>query len=97
MSRKRGGEVGRGSQKRVPSPSPDTVCVNKKTSTPIMSDRSNKTKTTNVNLVQDKTVHTLGTSTSYYSDCWNVFVQKKDDCIKFVGEDIIERVIRGNR
>ena len=44
---KEGGEGGSGAQKRGPGPSPpDAVGANKKTSTPITSDRSSKTKTT---------------------------------------------------
>ena len=50
--RKRGGEGGSGAQKRGPALSPDAVGANKKTSTPRTSDRSHKTKTTNLNLAQ---------------------------------------------
>ena len=61
----RGGEDDSDTQKRVPESSPDTVGANKKTSTPNTSDRSTKTKTTNLNLAQGKTVDALKTATSY--------------------------------
>jgi hypothetical protein len=79
MSRKRGGEGSSGAQKRGPSPSPpDTVGANKKISTPRTSDRSHKTKTTNLNLAQGKTVDAERTATSYFDKGWNAFVQQKD-------------------
>ena len=57
---KEGGEGDSGAQKRGPAPSPpDAVGANKKTSTPSMSDRSTKTKTTNLNLAQGTTVDAL--------------------------------------
>jgi hypothetical protein len=70
MPRKRGGkedgEDGSGAQKHGPVPSPpDTVGANKKTSTPSTSDRSTKTKTTNLNLAQGTKVDALRTVTSY--------------------------------
>ncbi len=45
------------------------------TSTPSTSDRNTKTKTTNLNLAQGKTVDALRTTTSYYDfdKGWNVF------------------------
>jgi hypothetical protein len=43
------------------------------TSTPSTSDRSTKTKTTNLNLAQGKTVDALRTTTSYFDKVWNVF------------------------
>ena len=67
MPRKRGGEGGSDAQKRGPAPSPpDAVGVNKKTSTPITSDRSTKRKTTNLNLAQGTKVDDLRTVTSYF-------------------------------
>jgi hypothetical protein len=67
-----GGEGGSGTQKRGPSPSPpDTGGANKKTSTPRTSDRSYKSKTTNLNLAQGKTVDALRTTTSYFEKGWN--------------------------
>ena len=76
---KEGGEGGSGAQKRGPAPSPpDAVCANKKTSTPSTSDRSTKTKTTNVNLVQGTKVDALRTTTSYFDKGWNAFAQQKD-------------------
>ena len=75
MSRKRDDE---GTQKRGPPASPpDAVGANKKTSTPRTSDRRHKTKTTNLNLAQDKTVDTLRTTTSYFDQGWNAFAQAK--------------------
>jgi hypothetical protein len=69
MPQKCGGEGDSGAQKHGPSPSsPDTVGVNNKTFTPRTSDRSNKTKTTNLNLAQGKTVDALRTT------CRNVYV-----------------------
>jgi hypothetical protein len=74
MPRKRGGEGGSGAQKRGPSSSPpETVGANKKTSTPRTSDRSHKTKTTNLNLTQGKTVDALRTATSYLDKGSNAF------------------------
>ena len=71
---KEGGEGGSDAQKRGPTPSPpDTVGANKKTSTPSTSDRSTKTKTTNLNLAQGTTVYALRTATSYFDKDWNAF------------------------
>jgi hypothetical protein len=71
---KEGGEGDSGAQKRGPGPSsPDTVGANKKTSTPSTSDRSTKTKTTNLNLVQGTKVDALRTTTSYFDKGWNAF------------------------
>ncbi len=57
-----------------PAPStPDTVGANKKTSTPSTSDRSTKTKTTNLNLAQGTKVDALRTETSYFDIGWNAF------------------------
>ena len=79
MPRKRGDEVGSGAQKHGPAPSPpDAVGVNKKTSTPSMSDRSTKTKTTNLNLAQGTKVDALRTTTSYFDKDWNAFECQKD-------------------
>ncbi len=62
---KEDGEGDSGAQKRGPAPSPpDAVGGNKKTSTPRTSDRSTKTKTTNLNLAQGTTVDALRTTTS---------------------------------
>ncbi len=74
MPRKRGDEGDSGTQKRGPAPSPpDAVGVNKKTSTPNTSDRSTKTKTTNLNLAQGTKVDALRTTTSYFDKDWNAF------------------------
>ena len=74
MLRKRGVKVGSDVQKRGPAPSlSDVVGANKKTSTPSTSDRSTKTKTTNVNLVQGTKVDALRTATSYFDKGWNAF------------------------
>ncbi len=71
---KEGGEGGSGAQKRGPAPSPpDTVGANKKTSTPSTSDKSTKTKTTNLNLAQGTTVDALRIATSYFDKGWNAF------------------------
>jgi hypothetical protein len=75
IPRKRGGkegdEGGSGAKKSGPGPSPpDTVGGNKKTSTPSTSDRSTKTKTTNLNLAQGTKVDALRTIDSR-TDCWN--------------------------
>ncbi len=57
MPWKRGDQGGRDAQKwGPPASSPDAVGANKKTSSPRTSDRSHKTKTTNLNLTQRKTV-----------------------------------------
>ncbi len=58
----------------APSP-PDAVGANKKTSTPSTSDRSTKTKTTNLNLAQGTKVDALRTATSYFDMGLNAFVQ----------------------
>jgi hypothetical protein len=80
MPRKRGGEGDSDAQTRGPSQSPlDTVGANMKTSTPRTSDRSHKTKTSNLNLDQDKTVDTLRTTTSHFDKGWNAFAQQKDE------------------
>jgi hypothetical protein len=89
MPRKRGGkeddEGGSDTQKRGPSPSPpDTVGGNKKTSTPSTSDRSTKTKTTNLNLAQGTKVDALRTETSYFDKGWNAFAQQKDGSIQWM-------------
>jgi hypothetical protein len=69
---KEGGEGGSGAQKRGPVPStPDAVGANKKNSTPSTSDRSTKTKTTNLNLAQGTKVDALRTATSYFDKGWN--------------------------
>jgi hypothetical protein len=74
--RKRGGEGDSGSQKRgLVSSLPDAVGANKKNSTHITSDRNNKTKTTNLNLAQGKTVDARRTATSYFDKGWNAFAQ----------------------
>ncbi len=54
-------------QKRSPASSPDTVGVNKKTSTPSTSDRITKTKTTNLNL-------TLKWKQSMFWEPWRVIL-----------------------
>jgi hypothetical protein len=93
-----GGEGGSGAQKRGPSPSPpDTGGANKKTSTPRTSDRSHKTKTTNLNLAQGKKADALRTTTSYFEKGWNAFAQQKDGSMQWIPEHMIERVIHGNR
>jgi hypothetical protein len=91
LPRKRAGEVGNDVQKRgTPSPSPDAVGANKKTSIPSTSDRSTKTKTTNLNLTQGKTVDTLRTVTSYFDVDWNAFAeQMKDVSIQWILEQIV--------
>ncbi len=90
MSRKRGDGGDSGAQKRGPSPSPpDTVGTYKKTSTPITSDRSNKTKTTNLNLTQGKTVDALRTTTSYFDKGQNAFAQQTDGSIQWIPEQIV--------
>jgi hypothetical protein len=68
MSRKYGDEGDSVTQKRAPESSPDTVGAKKQTSTPSTSERSTKTKTTNLNLTQGKTVEVLRTSTSYFGE-----------------------------
>jgi hypothetical protein len=76
MGGKEDGEDGSGAQRRGPAPSPpDTVGANKKISTPSTSDRSTKTKTTNLNLVQGTKVDVLRTTTSYFDKGWNAFTQ----------------------
>jgi hypothetical protein len=94
--RKRGGkedgEDGSGAQKFGPVPSPsDTVGSNKnkKTSTPITSDRITKTKTTNLNLTQGTKVDALRTETSYFDKGWNAFAQQKDGSIQWIPEQIV--------
>ena len=90
MPRKRGGEVGSDAQKRGPAPSPpDAVGANKKTSTPSKSDRSTKTKTTNLNLAQGTKVDALRTTTSYFDKGWNVFAQQKDGSMQWIPEQIV--------
>jgi hypothetical protein len=75
---KEGGEGGSGAQKRGPAPSPpDAVGANKKTSTPSTSDRSTKTKTTNLNLAQGTTVDALRIATSYFDKGWNTLRSRK--------------------
>jgi hypothetical protein len=71
-----------------PSP-PDTVGANKKTSTPRTSDRSHKTKTTNLNLAHFKTVDALRIATSYFDKGWNAFAQQKDGSIQWIPEQIV--------
>jgi hypothetical protein len=72
---KEGGEGGSGTQKRGPTrpAPPDAVGANKKTSTPNTSDRSTKTKTTNLNLAQGTKVDLLRTATSCFDKVWNAF------------------------
>ena len=90
MSRKRGDEGGSGAQKHGPAPSPpDAVGANKKTSTPSTSDRSTKTKTTNLNLAQGTKVDALRTVTSYFDKGWNVFAQQKDGSMQWISEQIV--------
>jgi hypothetical protein len=87
---KEGGEGGSGAQNRGPEPSPpDAVGANKKTSTPSTSDRSTKTKTTNLNLAQGTTVDALRTATSYFDKGWNAFAQQKDGSIQWIPEQIV--------
>jgi hypothetical protein len=87
---KEGGEGGSDAQKRGPAPSPpDAVGTNKKTSTPSTSDRSTKTKTTNLNLAQGTTVDALRTATSYFDKGWNAFAQQKDGSIQWIPEKIV--------
>jgi hypothetical protein len=87
---KEGGEGGSVAQKRGPAPSPpDTVGGNKKTSTPITSDRSTKTKTTNLNLTQGTKVDDLRTVTSCFDKGWNEFAQQKDGSIQWIPEQIV--------
>ena len=87
---KAGGEGGSGAQKRGPAPSPpDAVGANKKTSTPSTSDRSTKTKTTNVNLAQGTKVEALRTATSYFDKGWNAFAQQKDGSMQLIPEQIV--------
>ena len=87
---KEGGEGGSDTQKcgQAPSP-PDAVGANKKTSTPITSDRSTKTKTTNLNLAQGTKVDALRTATSYFDKGWNAFAQQKDGSIQWIPEQIV--------
>ncbi len=71
---KEDGEGGSGTLKRGPAPStPDAVGANKKTSTPSTSDRSTKTKTTNLNAqgttVDAFLVHVLNTCTKIPTPC----------------------------
>jgi hypothetical protein len=54
-----------------------------------MSDRINKTKTTNLNLTQGKTVDALRTATSYFDAGWNAFAQQKDGSIQWIPEQIV--------
>jgi hypothetical protein len=74
MSRKRGDEGDSDTQKHTPASSSDAVGANKKTSTPRPSDRSVKTKTTNLNLAQGKTVDVLRTATSYLQELETPFL-----------------------
>jgi hypothetical protein len=94
MSRKRGGKEGGegdgGTQKRGPAPSsPDTVGVNKETSTPITSDRNTKTKTTNLNLAEGTKVDDLRTTTSYFDKNWNAIAQQKDGSIQSPEDEFV--------
>ena len=90
MPRKRGDEGGSRAQKRGPASSPsDAVGANKKTSTPSTSDRSTKTKTTNLNLAQGTKVDALRTATSYFDKGWNAFAQQKDGSIQWIPEQIV--------
>ena len=75
MPPKCGGDGGSGAQKRAPVSLPDAVGAKKKTSTPSTSDRSTHQKSTNVNLVQGKTVDVLRTATSYFDAGWNTFCE----------------------
>ena len=82
MSRTRGVEGDSVAQKRVPASSPDAVGVNKKTSTPSTSDRITKTKTTNLNPAQGKTVDVLCTYV-IFDEVWNTFAQQKVVSMQF--------------
>jgi hypothetical protein len=87
---KKGGEGGSDTQKRGPAPSPpDGVGVNKKTSSPSTSDRSTKTKITNLNLAQGTKVDALRTVTFYFDKDWNAFEQQKDGSIQWIPEQIV--------
>ena len=66
-----------------------TVGANKKTSTPSTSDRSTKTKTTNLNLTQGTKVDAFRTATSYFDKGWNAFAQQKDGSIQWIPEQIV--------
>jgi hypothetical protein len=88
MSRKRGVEGDSDTKKRSPTPSPDAVGTNKKTSTPVTSDRRTKTNTTNLNLAQRKTVDVVRTVTSYFDKVWDAFTQEKDGSIQWIPEQI---------
>jgi hypothetical protein len=52
-------------------------------------DRSHKTKTTHLNLVQGKTVGALRTATFYFDKGWNAFAQQKDGSIQWIPEQIV--------
>jgi hypothetical protein len=45
-------------------------------------NRRHKTKTTNLNLAQVKTVDALRTATSYFDKGWNAFAQQTDGSIQ---------------
>jgi hypothetical protein len=62
--------------------------TNKKAFTPSTSDRSTKTKTTN--LAQGKTVDALRTATSYFDVGWNAFAQQKDGSMQWIPEQLVE-------
>jgi hypothetical protein len=60
-----------------------------KISTPSTSDRSTKTKTTDLNLAQGKTFDALRTATSYFDAGWNAFAQQKDGSMQWIPEQIV--------
>ena len=68
-----GVEDGSDTQKCTPVTLSDSVGTKKKTSTPSTSDKITHKKTTDVNLVQGKTIDDLRTSTSYFDTGWNTF------------------------
>ncbi len=56
---------------------------------PHTSDRTTKTKTTNLNLTQGTTVDALRTATSYFDKGWNAFAWQKDGSIQWIPEQIV--------
>jgi hypothetical protein len=56
---------------------------------PNTSDRSAKTKTTNLNFAQGTKVDALRTTTSYFHTVWNAFVQNQDGSMQWIPEQIV--------
>jgi hypothetical protein len=84
--------------KCAPAPLSDAVRVNKKSSTPITSDRTTdkvgadkNIKTSNKNLAQDKFTETdvVHTTTSYFDPVWNVFSHHTGRSIQWIPKQIV--------